>query len=219
MWRAQGIRGLYCGFGATLLRDVPEMTIQFSVYEALRKAVTGGEESDGSENSEGGKEGGRWVAPAWASHPLLLGGIAGAAAATITTPLDVIKTQLQCQGVCSVSAAVQHLLATRGVAGLTAGMGARVLQTTILSATFFALYEAFKQRLAASRTAAADASQMGADVGFGYQGHGHQQLQLLHARDAAAIASVMRAHSQRKGWWGQAGRKPAMLLDTAQQLA
>ena len=31
--RKQGIRGLYAGFGATVLRDVPEIALQFSLYE------------------------------------------------------------------------------------------------------------------------------------------------------------------------------------------
>ena len=36
---AEGVRGLYHGLLPTLLRDVPEIAIQFTLYERLRKAV------------------------------------------------------------------------------------------------------------------------------------------------------------------------------------
>jgi solute carrier family 25 S-adenosylmethionine transporter 26 len=36
---AEGIGGLYKGFWPTLLRDVPEIAIQFGVYEKLRGVV------------------------------------------------------------------------------------------------------------------------------------------------------------------------------------
>lgn len=108
------------------------------MYEALRHALTQQTQQQGRSSTT-------------QPHPLLLGGAAGAVAAVFTTPLDVLKTQLQCQGVCNVRAALQGVLQSRGIAGLTAGMGPRVLQTTLQSAAFFALYEAFKRELALQR--------------------------------------------------------------------
>ena len=53
---------------------------------------------------------------------LVLGGFSGACAATVTTPLDVAKTALQC----GVHAPLHHILRqtleARGPAGLFAGM-------------------------------------------------------------------------------------------------
>jgi len=190
VWQKQGLRGLYCGFGATLLRDVPEMTIQFSVYEALRKA---GEQHPGQTAM---------------SHPMLLGGVAGATAAVFTTPLDVVKTQLQCQGACGTPmAALQHVLSTRGPAGFVAGMGPRVLQTTLLSAIFFTCYDAFKRRLAQHRAVAAASS-----------APRHHQLHLMHAQQAAAVATITRGstHASSSCWRQRKGQQ--LLIDTAEQL-
>lgn len=36
---SQGIGGLYHGLLPTLLRDVPELALQFSIYETLRRYV------------------------------------------------------------------------------------------------------------------------------------------------------------------------------------
>lgn len=116
---AWGHGGLFCGFGATLLRDVPEMALQFGVYEALSKAVTG------------------------PPQPMLVGGVAGALAAVVTTPLDTVKAQLQCQGACNAWAAVRNV-AARGPAGAFAGLAPRMLQTSVQSAVFFTLFEALK---------------------------------------------------------------------------
>lgn len=35
----EGVRGFYHGLLPTLLRDVPELTLQFSMYESLRHAM------------------------------------------------------------------------------------------------------------------------------------------------------------------------------------
>lgn len=83
----------------TLLRDVPEMAIQFSVYETLRKLVM---------NRRGGQKLYTW-------EHLLLGGVAGAAAACCTMPMDFVKTRQQCGQRLGVIALVQLVHANDGL--------------------------------------------------------------------------------------------------------
>lgn len=75
--RELGITGLYKGAGACLLRDVPFSGIYFPLYAKMK----------GHFASEGGVTG-------WAGL-LLAGACAGAPAASLTTPADVIKTRIQ----------------------------------------------------------------------------------------------------------------------------
>ena len=65
--KADGVRGLFCGFGATLQRELPFAVIQFPLYEAIK-----------SKN---------------VCNEAVCGAMAGAVAAFLTTPLDVIKTR------------------------------------------------------------------------------------------------------------------------------
>jgi len=96
--RAQGLRGVYVGFGVTLMRDVPEIAIQFTVYDALLRALqqTPPPPQQHSREKELWERRQHWRKVS--QHPLLLGAVAGAVAAVVTTPLDVIKTQLQVRG-------------------------------------------------------------------------------------------------------------------------
>jgi solute carrier family 25 (mitochondrial S-adenosylmethionine transporter), member 26 len=71
--RAKGVRGFYAGFTPTVIRDVPELVLQFTIYEGLRRVVqrfNGGAQLD-------------------TGFHLLLGGTAGAVSAVFSTPLDV----------------------------------------------------------------------------------------------------------------------------------
>jgi hypothetical protein len=43
---AEGLAGLYHGLLPTLLRDVPEIAIQFALYERLRRALAAGRRVD-----------------------------------------------------------------------------------------------------------------------------------------------------------------------------
>ncbi|GLC36166.1 hypothetical protein PLESTB_001373400 [Pleodorina starrii] len=139
----RGPAGLYAGFGATLLRDAPEIVIQFTVYRKL-KAVLDEHRRRSSDGDGGGGGGG---GGGGAAEHLFLGGAAGAAAALATTPLDVIKTQLQCGAATSVPAAAAAVLRAGGPAALFGGLAPRLLQTTLCSALFFTCFEASKARL------------------------------------------------------------------------
>lgn len=105
VYKREGLRGLYCGLGATLLRDVPEIVIQFSLYEMLQHWAHQACQGEGA---------GRPSSPVL-SHPVLLGAAAGALSAGLTTPLDAVKTQLQCQGVCSPASALVAIIQARGL--------------------------------------------------------------------------------------------------------
>lgn len=78
--RELGLRGLYKGAAACLLRDIPFSAIYFSVYANLKKRMF-------HEGVDGKK-----LSPV---ELLLAGSIAGMPAAYLATPADVIKTRLQ----------------------------------------------------------------------------------------------------------------------------
>ncbi|KAM4796345.1 mitochondrial glutamate carrier 1-like [Rhinophrynus dorsalis] len=78
LFRTEGIRGLYKGLGATLLRDVPFSVIYFPLFSNLNKL---GQDSPDDR------------APFL--HSFVAGCIAGSTAAVAVNPCDVIKTRLQ----------------------------------------------------------------------------------------------------------------------------
>ncbi|KAF6154541.1 hypothetical protein GIB67_027814 [Kingdonia uniflora] len=83
MIREEGIGDFYASYRTTVVTNAPFTAVHFSTYEAMKKIL-----------SE--------VSPENASEERLLvhicaGGVAGALAGAVTTPLDVVKTRLQCQ--------------------------------------------------------------------------------------------------------------------------
>lgn len=109
LMRDRGLAGFYSGFRPTLLRDVPEIALQFALYECLRSALA----TRGSKKVK------------TAEH-LVLGGLSGATAAALTMPLDTAKTQMQCGAGRGSGAGMvqvlQHAVEERGPAALFDGM-------------------------------------------------------------------------------------------------
>lgn len=79
-----GIKGLYRGASACLLRDVPFSAIYFPTYANLKKTLFNFDPHDDTK---------RHRLDSW--ELLIAGALAGAPAAFFTTPADVIKTRLQ----------------------------------------------------------------------------------------------------------------------------
>ncbi|KAG6544243.1 hypothetical protein Mapa_014346 [Marchantia paleacea] len=121
----EGIGGLYRGFWPTLMRDVPEIAIQFGVYEKLRSYIKTK----------------RKVSKLTTPEHLLLGAFAGAIAATCTMPIDLVKTSQQCGMSASIPNIVASVIQEKGVGGLFTGLGSRVLHVSLMSALFFGLFE------------------------------------------------------------------------------
>ncbi|BDA51047.1 probable S-adenosylmethionine carrier 2, chloroplastic [Coccomyxa sp. Obi] len=127
----EGVLGLYHGLLPTLLRDVPDIAIQFALYERLRKVL----------------ERRRNVTKLRTWEHLILGGFSGATAASITMPLDFTKTVLQCGSTLPIHQVFKQTVQEKGVGGLFTGMGPRVTQTAVMSAVFFSLFEFWKAQL------------------------------------------------------------------------
>jgi solute carrier family 25 aspartate/glutamate transporter 12/13 len=79
-----GLKGLYKGASACLLRDVPFSAIYFPTYANLKKTLFNFDPYDSTKQQK---------LSSW--QLLVSGALAGAPAAFFTTPADVIKTRLQ----------------------------------------------------------------------------------------------------------------------------
>lgn len=132
--QAAGARGLFAGFVPTLLEDAPDMAVKFAVYESLRplhNKVTGGREPGTLED-------------------LVMGGVAGAAAAAATTPLDVVKTRMMCSASKSptVLGAVRSLVSEgEGLRSFFRGLAPRVISNGLNTGIFFCFFEAIRKIL------------------------------------------------------------------------
>jgi solute carrier family 25 S-adenosylmethionine transporter 26 len=139
---AAGVRGLFTGFLPTVLEDVPDMAVKFAVYESLRKLHI---------SMRDGR-------PANIAEDLIMGGVAGAAAAAATTPLDVVKTVMMCTASSRptlISAAKSIMREGKGMKPFFRGVGPRALSNGLNSAIFFCFFEAIRQVLIKKQDAAA----------------------------------------------------------------
>ena len=128
-----GVLGLYSGYSATLLRNLPAGVLSYSSFEYLKAAVL-----DKTKQAQ--------MEPI---QSVICGALAGAISASITTPLDVVKTRLMTQNVnkmnaimqSGVSATVKQILMEEGWVGFTRGMGPRVLHSACFSALGYFAFE------------------------------------------------------------------------------
>ncbi|XP_065847470.1 protein MITOFERRINLIKE 1, chloroplastic [Euphorbia lathyris] len=128
-----GILGLYAGYSATLLRNLPAGVLSYSSFEYLKAAVMRKTKKSHLEPVES----------------VICGALAGSISASITTPLDVIKTRLMTQVNKEVSAAmyggvsetVKQILKEEGWVGFRRGMGPRVLHSACFSALGYFAFE------------------------------------------------------------------------------
>ncbi|XP_075520795.1 protein MITOFERRINLIKE 1, chloroplastic [Primulina tabacum] len=132
-----GILGLYAGYSATLLRNLPAGVLSYSSFEYLKAAVL----------RETGKA---FLEP---FQSVICGALAGAISASLTTPLDVVKTRLMTQGhgesmnriaaasYSGVTAMVKRILKEEGWVGFTRGMGPRVFYSACFSAIGYFAFE------------------------------------------------------------------------------
>jgi hypothetical protein len=77
--REEGLRGLYRGYSAAMVREMTYSSIRFGMYEPIKIAIGAGDRD----------------APMW--KKILAGLSAGAFAASIMSPTDLVKIRMQKQ--------------------------------------------------------------------------------------------------------------------------
>lgn len=137
-----GIRGLYKGSAACLMRDIPFSSIYFPAYANIKKYVFG---------LDPGKPGMKSSLEPW--ELLLSGGLAGMPAAFLTTPSDVIKTRIQSKArpdlkpYVGIFPTFKRIIAEEGPRALFKGGIARVCRSSPQFGFILAAYEMFQKTL------------------------------------------------------------------------
>lgn len=135
-----GLRAFYAGYKATLLMNIPFTAVYFTGYETVKRALLDWRHIDGDAHFS-------------ASSHCVAGACAGAAAAAITNPLDVVKTRLQTQGEVGARRyrglvdALRSIRVEEGIPGLFRGVRARVLFHMPAAAVCWTTYEFCKHVL------------------------------------------------------------------------
>lgn len=138
----EGFGAFYASYRTTVVMNAPFTAVHFATYEAAKRGLM--EVSPGA--GGGGEEEENLLVHATA------GAAAGALAAAVTTPLDVVKTQLQCQGVCgcdrlsssSILGVVAIIKKKDGYRGLMRGWIPRMLFHAPAAAICWSTYESVK---------------------------------------------------------------------------
>ena len=119
-------RELYRGWGITVFREVPFTVIQFPLWEGMKEW----------RRSTQGRE----TVAGWESG--IFGSVAGAVAAGVTTPLDVLKTRMMlAKEKQAMIPLLVSILNASGPRALFAGLGPRVLWISAGGAIFLGSYQ------------------------------------------------------------------------------
>lgn len=131
----EGLSAFYISYPTTLMMTVPFTAVQFTVYEYVKRIVN--PRNDFSPISH-----------------ITAGGMAGAVAAGVTTPLDVAKTLLQTRGTSQdadirsargIVDAVRIIFGRDGLKGFARGLSPRMLTHMPSNALCWASYEFFSE--------------------------------------------------------------------------
>lgn len=137
IYRKEGFSTFYVSYPTTLIMNIPFAAVNFSIYDSTSKFLNPDRKYD----------------------PLVhcvAGGLAGATAAALTTPLDVVKTVLQTKGAIASPVAanlnsfmdgVRYVYNTNGMSGFARGMRPRIVANMPSTAICWTSYEMAKYYL------------------------------------------------------------------------
>ncbi|KAA8590297.1 hypothetical protein FQN60_014231 [Etheostoma spectabile] len=117
IFAADGFRGFYRGYVASLLTYIPNKKLSLLAPSECPHLIL----------------------------QALAGPMAAATASTITNPMDVVRARVQVEGRSSVVETFKQLLAEEGVWGMTKGLSARIISSTHTSVLIVVGYETLKR--------------------------------------------------------------------------
>lgn len=153
IWRAEGARGFFAGFGATAVRDAPYAGLYVLFYEQSKRrlgALVGlRRKTTGSSGGGGG---------AAAGVNFASGALAAGLATAATNPFDAIKTRLQLMPARygNTVRAARTMLREEGARSMFDGLGLRMARKALSSALAWTVYEELVRRAEASWAQAGD---------------------------------------------------------------
>lgn len=131
--KTEGIKGLFTGYNALLVRDLPYTILELGLYENIKHAIKLFKKVDQIEQKD----------------ELLAGAITGAIVSFATTPLDLVKTKLMLSGsqYTGFLDAWTSVYQSGGIEGLFVGSAARVAWLLPFTTIYLGVYESLKRRL------------------------------------------------------------------------
>ncbi|KAK3030906.1 hypothetical protein RJ639_036644 [Escallonia herrerae] len=156
---ADGVRGLYRGFGISILTYAPSNAVWWASYSVAQRLVWGGIGSYCCKKDDGNGENGVNALRPDSKTIMAVQGVsaamAGGVSALITMPLDTIKTRLQVldgdeygRRVPTVGQTVRNLVKEGGWTACYRGLGPRWASMSMSATTMITTYE-FLKRLSA----------------------------------------------------------------------
>jgi hypothetical protein len=144
IFKTEGLRGFFAGFGATAVRDAPYAGLYVAFYEMskrrLSKLATKIEEKSG--------EGLRISSSTSLGINFVSGVMAAGLGTTVTNPFDAIKTRLQLMPgrYANMVQAGKRMVMEEGVGSLFDGLGIRIARKAMSSALAWTVYEELIRR-------------------------------------------------------------------------
>lgn len=154
IFRTEGLKGFFAGFGATAVRDAPYAGLYVLFYEQSKRRLsslaTRIEETTGAAT--------KLSSSTSAGINFSSGVVAAGLGTTVTNPFDAIKTRIQLMPdrYANTIQAGKKMIVEEGVRSLFDGLGIRIARKAISSALAWTVYEELVRRAVSLKEAVED---------------------------------------------------------------
>lgn len=148
IWRHEGLKGFFAGFGATAIRDAPYAGLYVLFYEQSKRKLSEFKEVTPTIMGSLEEEDKGMKSSTSLSINFFSGVLAAGLATAITNPFDAVKTRLQLMPgkYSNMVQAGRQMVREEGVRSLFDGMGLRMGRKALSSALAWTLYEELIRR-------------------------------------------------------------------------